>query len=94
MNYLYFPLRPAFPKHRSLAILAAVLFRPITSGLGCGRTLEKFLTTGLLYGLPMAFVFARRDWEHAAGTHYMLYDSLGNGLPRNLMRSFRIWVTN
>ena len=27
-------------------------------------------STGLLYGLPMAAVFARRDWEHAVGAHY------------------------
>ena len=35
-------------------------------------TLDKFLTTGLLYGVPMAVVFVRRDWEHAAGAHYMI----------------------
>jgi hypothetical protein len=68
----YFLLRPAFRKYPALAVLAAVLFSAITFGLGHGRTLDKFLTTGLLYGLPMAVVFARRDWEHAAGAHYMI----------------------
>jgi hypothetical protein len=68
----YFLLRPAFPRHPALPILAAVLFSGITFGLGHDRTLERFLTTGLLYGLPMAVIFARRDWEHAVGAHYMI----------------------
>jgi hypothetical protein len=68
----YFLLRPAFRTHPALALIAAVLFSAITFGLGHGRTLERFLTTGLLYGLPMAAVFVRRDWEHAVGAHYMV----------------------
>jgi hypothetical protein len=68
----YFMLRPAFRKHPALAVLAAVIFSGITFGLGHGRTLERFLTTGLLYGLPMAGIFARRDFEHAVGAHYMV----------------------
>ena len=32
----------------------------------------EFLVTGLLYGLPMAVVFTRRDFEHAVGAHYMI----------------------
>jgi len=68
----YFLLRPAFPTRPALPILGAVLFSGITFGLGHDRTLERFLTTGLLYGLPMAVAFARRDWEHAVGAHYMI----------------------
>ena len=68
----YFLLRPAFKRHPALAVLAAVLFSGITFGLGHGRTVERFLTTGLLYGVPMAVVFAKRDWEHAVGAHYMV----------------------
>jgi hypothetical protein len=69
----YFLLRPAFPIRPALPILAAVLFSAITFGLGHGGTfLERFLVTGLLYGLPMAVVFARRNWEHAVGAHYMI----------------------
>jgi len=68
----YLMLRPAFRKRPALAVLAAVLFSGITFGLAHGRTLERFLTTGLLYGLPMAAVFARRDWEHAVGAHYVV----------------------
>ena len=44
----------------------------ITFGLLHGRDMETFLTTGFLYGAPMAVVFARRDWEHAVGAHYMI----------------------
>lgn len=68
----YLMLRPAFRKHPVIAVLAAVIFSAIVFGLGHGRTLDKFLTTGLLYGLPMAVIFARRDWEHAVGAHYMV----------------------
>jgi hypothetical protein len=68
----YFLLRPAFPTRPALPILGAVLFSGITFGLLHDRTLEGFLTTGLLYGLPMAVAFARRDWEHAVGAHYMI----------------------
>ena len=72
VGVVYFLLRPAFPNHPALVVLAAVLFSGITFGLGHGRTLERFLTTGLLYGVPMAALFARRDWEHAVGAHYMV----------------------
>jgi hypothetical protein len=69
----YFSLRPAFQRRPALAIIIAVLFSAITFGLGHGGTFqERFLVTGLLYGLPMAVVFARRDWEHAVGAHYMI----------------------
>jgi len=68
----YFLLRPAFHKHPILAVIAAVLFSGITFGVGHGRTLEHFLTTGLLYGVPFAAIFAKRDWEHAVGAHYMV----------------------
>lgn len=72
VGLVYFLLRPAFQKHPLCAVLTAVLFSGITFGLGHGRTLETFLTTGLLYGVPFAFLFARRDWEHAVGAHYMV----------------------
>lgn len=68
----YALLRPAFNGHPSLAIMAAVLFSGITFGLAHGRTWEHFLSTGLCYGLPMAVVFASRDWECAVGAHYMV----------------------
>jgi hypothetical protein len=72
VGLVYFLLRPAFRKHPFSAVFVAVLFSGITFGLGHGRTLEAFLTTGLLYGVPFAFLFARRDWEHAVGAHYMV----------------------
>jgi hypothetical protein len=68
----FFFLRPAFRTRPAVAVIAAVLFSGITFGLGHGRTLETFLTTGLLFGLPMAAIFAKRDWEHAVGAHYMV----------------------
>ena len=56
----------------ALAVIAAVLISGVTFGLGHDRTLENFLVTGLLYGVPFAAVFSSRDWEHAVGAHYMV----------------------
>lgn len=72
LGLCYFLLRPALREQPTLAVIAAVLFSGIVFGLGHGRTLERFLTTGLLYGVPMAVLFARRDFEHAVGAHYMV----------------------
>jgi hypothetical protein len=55
-----------------MAVVATVLFSGNTFGMWHGFTLERFLVTGLLYGVPMAAIFARRDWEHAVGAHYMV----------------------
>lgn len=72
MGLCFFLLRPAFRFGPAPAVVATVLFSGITFGLGHGRDMETFLTTGLLYGVPMAAVFARRDWEHAVGAHYII----------------------
>jgi hypothetical protein len=73
VSLCYLLLRPAFNKRPAIAIICAELFSGITFGLGHGGTLqEKILMIGLLFGLPMAVVFARRDWEHAVGAHYMI----------------------
>jgi hypothetical protein len=68
----YFLLRPAFPRHPAIPIIISVLFSGITFGLLHEQTMYGFLVTGLLYGSTMAAVFARRDWEHAVGAHYMI----------------------
>ena len=72
MGFCFFLLRPAFRTRPALAVAVTVVICGITFGLIHGRTMERFLTTGLLYGVPMATVFARRDWEHAVGAHYMV----------------------
>jgi uncharacterized MAPEG superfamily protein len=73
VSFVYFLLRPAFSKRPTIALVCAVLFSAITFGLGHGGTLqEDILVTGLLYGLPMAVTFVRRDWEYAIGAHYMI----------------------
>jgi len=68
----FFLLRPAFRKRPALAVVAAVVFSGITFGLAHAPTPRRFLTTGVLHGVPMAALFARRDWEHAVGAHYMV----------------------
>jgi hypothetical protein len=73
VSLCYLLLRPEFSKRPAIAIICAVLFSGITHGLRHGGTLmENFLITGLLYSVPMAVVFARRDWEHSVGAHYMI----------------------
>jgi hypothetical protein len=72
VSLCYFMLRPALRRYPQIAMMGAVVFSAVTFGLGHGLSLHNFLTTGLLYGLPMAVIFARRDWEHAVGTHYMV----------------------
>ncbi len=72
MGLCYFLLRPAFRSRAAVAVVATVLFSGITFGMWHGFTLERFLVTGLLYGVPLAAVFGRRDWEHAVGAHYMV----------------------
>ena len=69
----YFLVRPAFSKRPVLAVVFSVLFSAITFGMGhSGALLDRFLTTGLLFGLPMAVIFVRRDVEHSIGAHYMI----------------------
>ena len=67
---VYLMLRPALRGNSVPAVVAALLFSAIVFGLGHGYTFGAFFRTGLLYGLPMAAIFARRDWEHAVGGHY------------------------
>lgn len=72
LSLFYFLLRPAFPRQPAVSMIIAVLINGITFGLLHERTMYGFLVTGLLYSVPMAVVFTRRDWEHAVGAHYMI----------------------
>jgi hypothetical protein len=72
LSLCYFLLRPAFPRRPAVPLIIAVLINGITFGLLHERTMYGFLVTGLLYSVPMAVVFVRRDWEHAVGAHYMI----------------------
>lgn len=72
INICYYLLYSVFYKKQYIAIIIAVVFSAITFGLGHERTWYVFFTTGLLYGLPMAVVFVKRDWEHSVGAHYMI----------------------
>jgi hypothetical protein len=73
VSLCYFLLRPAFRKHPAIPLVCATLFSAIIFGLGhAGTFQDRFWMTGMLYGLPLAVTFARRDWEHAVGAHYMI----------------------
>lgn len=73
IGLIYFLLRPAFRKIPVLAVILTILFSAITFGMGHnGSFFEKFFITGLLFGLPLALNFSKRDVEHAIGGHYMI----------------------
>jgi hypothetical protein len=73
VSLTYFLLRPVFRKRPAIPLVYAMLFSAIIFGLGhAGTFLDRLLMTGLFYGLPLAVTFARRDWEHAVGAHYMI----------------------
>jgi hypothetical protein len=67
---LFFALAQPVLRHAPAAAILAVLFSAATFGLAHGQTVGNLLGAGLGYGLPMAVVFVRRDWEHAVGAHY------------------------
>jgi hypothetical protein len=67
---LLFALAQPVLRHAPAAAGLAVLFSAATFGLAHGQTVGNLLGAGLGYGLPMAIVFVRRDWEHAVGAHY------------------------
>jgi len=73
VSLIYFLLRPAFRKTPTLAAVLAMLFSAITFGMGHdGSLFDRVVITGLLYGLPLAVIFSKRDYEHAVGGHYMI----------------------
>ena len=69
---LLFALAQPVLRHAPAAAVLAVLFSAATFGLAHGQTVGNLLGAGLGYGLPMAVVFVRRDWEHAVGAHYAI----------------------
>jgi hypothetical protein len=68
----YALLRPVSNEHPHRAVVAAVLLSATAHGLVHGPSLSALLETGLVYLLPMAVLFVKRDWEHAVGAHYMV----------------------
>lgn len=73
LTLCYFMLRPAFSQSPAVAVVLSVLFSGIVFGLGHGGLLiDRFLITGLLFGVPLGVIYVRRDWEHAAAAHYMI----------------------
>lgn len=68
----YALLRPVTNERPHRAVIAAVLLSAIAHGLVHGPTLSNLFETGLIYLLPMAVLFVKRDWEHAVGAHYVV----------------------
>ena len=50
----------------------SVLFSGVVFGLGHSGGLVDNFYLGLLFGVPLAVLFVRRDWEYAVGAHYMI----------------------
>jgi membrane protease YdiL (CAAX protease family) len=75
----YALLRPTTNDHPRRAVLAAILIGAIVHSLAHLPTLEivsghgvTFLIAGLLYGVPMALLFIKRDLEQAIGYHFFV----------------------
>jgi hypothetical protein len=68
----YALLRPVSNERPHRAVVAAVLLSATAHGLVHGPSLSALLETGLIYLLPMAVLFVKRDWEHAVGAHYVV----------------------
>ena len=68
----YALLRPATNERPRRAVIAAMLLSATAHGLVHGPSLSNLFETGLMYLLPMAALFVKRDWEHAVGAHYVV----------------------
>jgi hypothetical protein len=68
----YALLRPVTNERPHRAVIAAVLLSATAHGLVHGPSLSNLFETGLMYLLPMAVLFVKRDWEHAVGAHYVV----------------------
>jgi len=72
VSLVYYLVRPAFTKVPTIAILFSVLFSGVVFGMGHGGNLLDNFILGLMFGVPLAILFVMRDWEYAAGAHYMI----------------------
>jgi len=75
----YALLRPVSNERPVRSVVAAVLIGSLTHGLAHLNTHEilgpagvMMLLMGLLYGVPMAMLFIKRDLEHAVGYHFFI----------------------
>jgi hypothetical protein len=75
----YALLRPTTNEHPRRAIVAAILLGAIVHSLAHLPTLSmlspqgfSFLIVGLLYGVPLALLFVKRDLEQAIGYHFFI----------------------
>jgi len=75
----YALLRPVSNERPVRSVVAAVLIGSLTHGLAHLSAHEilspagvMMLLTGLLYGVPMAMLFIKRDLEHAVGYHFFI----------------------
>ncbi len=68
----YALLRPVTNERPLHAVIAAVLLSATAHGLVHGPSFNALFETGLVYLLPMAVLFVKRDWEHAVGAHYVV----------------------
>jgi hypothetical protein len=72
VSLVYYSVRPVFNKVPVIAIVFSVLFSGVVFGLGHSGGLVDNFYLGLLFGVPLAVLFVRRDWEYAVGAHYMI----------------------
>jgi hypothetical protein len=69
----YAVLRPVSREHPRRAIVVAILVSALVHGFGhSGIDPFGLVIGGLLYGLPAALLFIKKDFEHAVGYHFLI----------------------
>jgi hypothetical protein len=68
----YSLLRPLSNDRPGRVFITAALLSALAHGFLHGLDLNALLITGLIYLLPMAVLFIKRDWEQAVGAHYVV----------------------
>jgi hypothetical protein len=69
----YAVLRPVSSYHPRWAVGVAVLIGALVHGFGhTGIDLFGLIIGSLLYGLPSALLFIKKDFEHAVGYHFLI----------------------
>jgi hypothetical protein len=73
VSFCYAMLRPVSNLHPQRAIIIAILISVIAWGFGhTGIAPVGIIVGSLLYGVPVALLLIKKDFEHAVGYHFLV----------------------